>query len=920
MDKKEAGSFLSVSGKNIKYYSIKTLEKEGLCELSALPFSIRVLIENVLRNVDNYTVTNQDVKNTASWKPTASSLDVEVPFKPSRVLLQDFTGVPAVVDLVAMRAALHRMNSDPNRVNPLVPVDLVIDHSVQVDFFGTQNALLLNIDREFERNSERYALLKWAQRAFKNFRVSPPGRGIVHQVNLEYLSKVIDVRPVNGEYTAFPDTLLGTDSHTPMVNSLGVLGWGVGGIEAEAVMLGQPYYMPLPEVIGVRLTGELPEGATATDLVLTITEKLRGHDVVGKFVEYHGPGLRKLSIPDRATVANMAPEYGATIGFFPIDDETLSYLRLTGRDDDHVQLVEQYAKVQGLFHDEGVEPRYTEVIEIDMSEIEPSIAGPMNPEDRVPLREAKKRFLEEMKKHLKQAGIETTVSNNTTWFYEGGSSASGQEAAQRTALSPAKINVNSREVQIGQGAVTISAITSCTNTSNPTVMVAAGLLAKKAVERGLKVQPYVKTSLAPGSMVVTEYLEAGGLLPYLNELGYNLVGYGCTTCIGNSGPLLKSVEEAIENYNLYTVAVLSGNRNFAGRIHPLVRGSYLMSPILVVAYGLAGRLDIDLLSEPLGYDTNGRPVYLREVWPSMNEIKKTVATALKPEMFRRKYADVFKGEERWEKLAVPLGDLYQWDQGSTYVQEPPFFMDMNLKPLELKDIREARVLALLGDRVTTDHISPAGAISPKSPAGEYLLENGVSVFDFNTYGARRGNYKVMVRGTLANIRLKNHLVPDREGWWTIYLPSQQVMSFYEASQRYQTSKTPLIVIAGKQYGTGSSRDWAAKGVRLLGVRVIIAESYERIHRSNLVGMGVLPLQFEEGQSWRSLGLTGREKYDIKGIADDLHPKEQVKVRATSDDGTVKTFDAIVRLDMQTEVEYYKHGGILQYVLRKLAKP
>jgi len=898
----------------VKYYSLKRLEDEGLCQLSRLPYTVKVVLESILRNVDGRVITDEDVRNVAGWSPQAPILDVEVPFKPCRVLLQDFTGIPAIVDLAAMRDAVKSFGHDPGRVNPLIPVDLVVDHSVQVDFFGMRDALSLNIDREFERNGERYAFLKWAQQAFRGLRVSPPGRGIVHQVNLEYLARVVDVKPVNGQLVAFPDSVLGTDSHTPMVNGLGVLGWGVGGIEAEAVMLGQPYYMPMPEVVGVRLSGELPEGSTATDLVLTITEKLRKHGVVGKFVEFFGPGLKSLSVPDRATVANMAPEYGATVGFFPIDGETLTYLRMTGREDEHVGLVERYARLQALFYDDSTKPSYSEVIELNMNTVEPSIAGPTNPEDRIPLSNAKRSFAESMSAYLRQKGLETEVIDETVWFYEGGSSTlkTLTPAAPRVPLK-----VNGMDDELTHGSVVISAITSCTNTSNPAVMIGAGLMAKRAAERGLRVKPHVKASLAPGSRVVTEYLRESGLLTYLEQVGYHLVGYGCTTCIGNSGPLPDPVSEAIKRNDLYTVAVLSGNRNFEGRIHPQVRASFLMSPMLVLAYGLAGRMDINLLEEPLGTGKDGVPVFLRDIWPSMEEIRRTVTGSLNPEMFRQKYADIFKGEERWEELSVPSGKLYAWNPASTYIQKPPFFDEMKLETPKPEDILGARVLALLGDRVTTDHISPAGAIAPHSPAGRFLIEKGVDPAQFNTYGARRGNHEVMVRGTFANIRLRNQLVPEAEGWWTLHLPSGEKVNFYEASLKYAKAGTPLIILAGKQYGSGSSRDWAAKGVKLLGVKAVIAESFERIHRSNLVGMGVLPLQFEEGQGWRTLGLTGHEEYSITGVADGLNPRKKLNVTAKSDDGSEKSFTVTARLDTPVEVEYYQHGGILHYVLRKL---
>ncbi|MEM1944558.1 MAG: aconitate hydratase AcnA [Nitrososphaerota archaeon] len=897
-------------GSELTYYSLDALEEAGLCRVSDLPYSIRVLVENILRNEDGFVAGDEDVERIARWRPGAGVDDDELPFRASRVLLQDFTGVPAIVDLAAMRSAVKKWGGDIGEVNPQVPVDLVIDHSVQVDYFGNTMAFTLNLEREFERNVERYRFLKWAQRAFQNLRVIPPGRGIVHQVNIEYLAKVVDVRSMDGRMTAFPDTVLGTDSHTPMVNALGVLGWGVGGIEAEAVMLGQPYYMTVPEVVGVRLEGELPEGATATDLVLTITEMLRRHGVVGKFVEYFGPGLRMLSIPDRATIANMAPEYGATVGYFPIDAETLSYLRMTGRSGEHIGIVERYTRLQGLFYDEAAVPRYSEVVRLDMGEVEPSIAGPANPEDRIPLREAKKRFLKIMEDYFRRNGVQAEAVDGTIWFDGGG----GGQVVRRE--SPKfHVRVGGRESEVGHGSVVISAITSCTNTSNPMVMVGAGLLAKKAVERGLGVAAHVKTSLAPGSMVVTEYLEAAGLAWYLEQLGYNLVGYGCTTCIGNSGPLPEPVAEAIRRNNLYTVAVLSGNRNFEGRIHPLVRASFLMSPMLVVAYGLAGRMDVDILGEPLGVDGSGRPVYLRDIWPSMDEIRRVVVETVKPEIFQRRYAEILEGGERWERLEAPTSMDYVWGD-STYVREPPYFQGVDASPEQPSDIVGARVLALLGDRITTDHISPAGAIPPNSPAGKYLIEHGVDPVEFNTYGARRGNHEVMIRGTFANPRLRN-LLADREGWWTIHLPDGTITTMFDAAERYRSEGVPLIVLAGKMYGAGSSRDWAAKGTRLLGVRAVIAESYERIHRSNLVGMGVLPLQFEEGEGWKTLGLTGRETFDILGISDGLESRKRLRVVARSDDGSVKEFWVTARLDTKIEVEYYRHGGILQYVLRKM---
>jgi len=862
-------------------YRLDALEQAGLVTISKLPFSIRVLLENVLRKCDGYLVTEDHVRAVAGWRKDSPGGD-EIPFMPSRVILQDFTGVPAVADLAAMRAAMRAQGGDPAQINPLIPADLVIDHSVQVDFFGSAEAFLRNVQMEFERNEERYMFLKWAQRAFRNFQVVPPGTGIVHQVNLEYLAKVVQLREESGERVAFPDTLVGTDSHTTMVNGLGVLGWGVGGIEAEAVMLGQPYYMGLPQVIGFKLTGELPEGATATDLVLTVTQMLRKKGVVDKFVEFYGPGLSKLSLPDRATLANMAPEYGATTGFFPVDEETLRYLRGTGRDEELVDLVERYAKEQHLFRtDDTPDPEYTDTLELDMSTVQPSVAGPRLPQDRIYLGDVKAMFRKSLAETYKKA--------------EG----------------PAKPD------ELGHGSVVIAAITSCTNTSNPSVMVGAGLLAKKAVERGLKVKPHVKTSLAPGSRVVTEYLKSAGLLPYLEALRFHVVGYGCTTCIGNSGLLPDEVAQKVEEHDLVVAAVLSGNRNFEGRVNPLVRANFLASPVLVVAYALAGTVDIDFSTEPLGYDEKGEPVYLKDVWPSQQEIQEVIARSLDPKLFKELYAHVFDGDERWERLPVPEGNLYAWDPGSTYIQEPPFFMGMSKEPGQIQEIRGARILALLGDNVTTDHISPAGAIAKDGPAGRYLREKGVEPVDFNTYGARRGNHEVMMRGTFANIRLRNEMVPGVEGGFTKHYPSGEQLPIYDAAMRYKAEGIPLVVIAGKEYGTGSSRDWAAKGTYLLGVKAVIAESFERIHRSNLVGMGVLPLVFKPGENRKSLGLLGSETVDILGLTDELVPGQEVTVRAVREDGTAVEFKAIVRLNSPVEVEYYRNGGILQTVLRKL---
>jgi len=877
-------------------YRLDALEKAGVANVSRLPFSLRVLLESLLRNCDGYAVTEEQIEALARWRP-GNVPEQEIGFMPARVLLQDFTGVPCVVDLAAMRSAIARRGGDPKRINPLIPVDLVIDHSVIVDAFGTPDAFRFNVEKEFERNRERYLLLRWAQKAFDNFRVVPPGTGIVHQVNLEYLAKVAQWREVNGEAVVFPDSVLGTDSHTTMINGLGVLGWGVGGIEAEAVMLGQPYYMLIPEVVGVRLTGELPEGATATDLVLTVTQMLRKHGVVGKFVEFFGDGLNRLPLADRATIGNMAPEYGATCGFFPVDNEVLNYLRFTGRDPELVDLVERYYKEQGLFRtDDTPEPEFSVVLELDMSTVEPSLAGPRRPQDRVPLGKVRESFRIALRDYFGK----------------------GEEAPAAPAAGGGVAVATRQATELTHGSVVIAAITSCTNTSNPSVMVGAGLLAKKAVERGLAVSPHVKTSLAPGSRVVTDYLEAAGLLPYLEKLGFHVVGYGCTTCIGNSGALPEPVAEAIKERDLVTAAVLSGNRNFEGRINPLVKANYLASPILVVAYALAGTVDIDLTKDPIGYDREGRPVYLKDIWPSQEEIRDTIAQALRPEMFRERYASVFDGDERWQSLPVPEGDLYEWDPNSTYVQEPPFFADMTAEVGDIEDITGARVLVMLGDSITTDHISPAGSFPADSPAGRYLQERGVAPRDFNSYGSRRGNHEVMMRGTFANIRLRNELVPGKEGGWTRYLPTGEIMTVYDAAMKYKEAGIPVLVIAGQEYGTGSSRDWAAKGSFLLGVRAVIAESFERIHRSNLVGMGVLPLQFMPGEGRKTLGLTGEEVFHIEGLRD-LRPRQEVVVRAVRPDGSEFTFRTIARIDTPVEVEYYRNGGILQTVLRKLWK-
>jgi len=875
-------------------YRLDRLEKVGLGAVSRLPFSLKVLLEAVLRHCDGEIITEEDVAALAAWKAKQPAAR-EVPFRPARVILQDFTGVPAVVDLAAMRAAMKRLGGDPKRINPLVPVDLVIDHSVQVDVFGSPVALQRNADIEFERNRERYEFLRWGQKAFANFRVVPPATGIVHQVNLEFLAKVVLAREEDGERRLFPDTLVGTDSHTTMINGLGVLGWGVGGIEAEAVMLGQPLYFLTPQVVGFKLHGRLREGVTATDLVLTATEMLRKKGVVDKFVEFCGEGLAQMTLADRATVANMAPEYGATMGFFPVDEETLRYLRMTGRTDEEVARVERYAKEQGLFRaDRTADPEFSDTLELDLATVEPSLAGPKRPQDRVALAQMKESFRKGLTAPVKERGFGLSA-----------------EDLQRSAVA----SFNGAQAKLGHGAVVIAAITSCTNTSNPSVMLGAGLLAKKAAERGLKVPPYVKTSLAPGSKVVTEYLKEAGLLPALEALGFHLVGFGCTTCIGNSGPLPEPVAKAVSEGQLVAAAVLSGNRNFEGRIHPQVRANYLASPPLVVAYGLAGTVDIDLVNEPLGKDAAGKAVFLRDLWPTQEEIAAAMSRAVKPEMFRRSYANVWDGGEAWKKIPVTGGALYEWNPDSTYIQEPPFFLELTTEPAPVRDLRGARALALVGDSITTDHISPAGSIPRDGPAGRYLIERGVESRDFNSFGSRRGNDRVMVRGTFGNIRLKNLLVPGVEGGVTVHFPSGERMSIYEAAMRYQQEGVPLVVIAGKEYGSGSSRDWAAKGTLLLGVRAVLAESYERIHRANLVGMGVLPLQFKEGENAAALGLAGQEVFDITGLGDDIKPRAEVSVTATAPDGKKKTFQAIARLDSGVDVTYYRHGGILPTVLR-----
>jgi aconitate hydratase len=886
---------MQVAGENVWFSSLRLLERAGYPAVGRLPFSLKVLLENLLRQEDGRFVKAEDIQALARWSPTASG-ETEIAFTPARVLLQDFTGVPAVVDLAAMREGIAKLGGNPRRVNPLQPVELVIDHSVQVDHFGSPEAFELNSKLEYQRNRERYVFLRWGQRAFDNFRVVPPETGIVHQVNLEYLARVVCKVYRDGIWEAFPDTLVGTDSHTTMVNGLGVVGWGVGGIEAEAAMLGQPISMLIPPVLGFKLVGRLPEGTTATDLVLTITEILRKQGVVGKFVEFFGPGLAHLTIADRATIGNMSPEYGSTIAIFPIDEMTLDYLRLTGRDEKQVMTVEEYCRAQGLFRTkDSPDPVYNAVIELDLSTVEPSLAGPRRPQDRVSLTQAKPKFSEALAQMLAAP-----------------TKAKGASGGATVAVAPPPALA-----AMDHGAVVVAAITSCTNTSNPSVLLGAGLLAKKAVERGLTRQPWVKTSLAPGSQVVTAYLQKAGLLPYLEQLGFHLVGYGCTTCIGNSGPLPEEVSAIIRDRNLVVCAVLSGNRNFEGRIQPEVRANYLASPPLVVAYALAGRMTLDLTTEPLGTGKDGQPVYLRDIWPAEREIQQALGV-VEASMYREKYADVFKGDERWQTLPVPEGEVYAWEPDSTYIRNPPYFDDLSLDPAPLENLAGGRVLAVLGDSVTTDHISPAGSIKADSPAGKYLIAHGVATADFNAYGARRGNHEVMMRGTFANIRLRNQLVPGVEGGFTRHMPSGEQMTIYDAAMRYQQEGVPLVILAGKEYGSGSSRDWAAKGTALLGVKVVIAESYERIHRSNLVNMGVLPLQFKAGDSAASLRLTGQEVFEIDSIATGVQPRGQIAVTARSA-GAPITFTAVVRIDTPEEFVAFSHGGILPYVLRQLVR-
>jgi aconitate hydratase len=910
-----AAGALTVGSRTFEIFKLEALERRGLT-VSRLPYSLRVLLENLLRREDGRTVSAREIEALARWDPKKTPVD-EIAFMPARVLMQDFTGVPAVVDLAAMRDAMQAMGGDPKKVNPLLPAELVIDHSVIVDEFGTPTAFQVNADLEFRRNRERYALLRWAQQTFKGFRVVPPDTGIVHQVNLEYLARVVFTaeRP---KPQAYPDTLVGTDSHTTMINGLGVLGWGVGGIEAEAAMLGQPVSMLIPQVVGFRLTGKLAEGATATDLVLTVTEMLRKKGVVGKFVEFYGPGIASLPLADRATIGNMAPEYGATVGIFPVDQETLRYLEFTARPKEQVQLVEAYMKEQGLFHSPGApEPVYSDTLALDLSTVEPSLAGPRRPQDRVSLRDVPRNFQLALPALVKPAA---PTANAGRWEGEGGHVATAVEAPPQR-RTHVHLTIDGTDCKLQHGSVVIAAITSCTNTSNPSVMVAAGLVAKKAVERGLKSQPWVKTSLAPGSKVVTDYLQQAGLMRYLEQLRFHLVGYGCTTCIGNSGPLPDAVSAAVTEGELVVCSVLSGNRNFEGRIQQEVRANYLASPPLVVAYALAGRIDLDLQTDPLGTGKDRKPVYLRDIWPSAKEVDDVVRSSIKSAMFHQQYGEVFTGDERWRGLPVPAGDRFAWEPDSTYIRRAPYFDGIPKTPGAVTDIRGARVLCLLGDSITTDHISPAGSIRKTSPAGQYLVGHGVQPADFNSYGSRRGNHEVMVRGTFANVRLKNLLAPGTEGPVTVHLPDGEQMTIYDASVKYQAEGVPLIVIAGKEYGSGSSRDWAAKGPRLLGVRAVIAQSYERIHRSNLVGMGILPLQFLGGETPASLGLSGQESYDIAGLAGILaegFPKgKELDVKAMRSDGSSVRFRTTVRIDTPQELQYYRHGGILEFVLRQL---
>ncbi len=902
-----------------EFFSLRKLDEQGH-PVSHLPFSIRILLENALRNFDGFGITEENVRTILGWKPEPG--DADIPYKPARVLMQDFTGVPAVVDIASLRAEMGRKGKDPAKINPLIPVDLVIDHSVQVDFFGTSYSYQQNVEKEYERNKERYQFLKWAQGSFDNFSVVPPGLGICHQVNLEYLATGVIAR--NG--MAFPDTLVGTDSHTPMVNGIGVIGWGVGGIEAEAAILGQPVYFIMPQVIGLKLTGKLPSATTATDLVLNITSLLRSHGVVGKFVEVFGNGLDSLTVPDRATIANMSPEFGCTVTYFPIDNRTIEYMRQTNRPEQQIRLVEDYCRANLLWRTGKEEIEYSHILELDLSTVEPTIAGPRRPQDKILLRDADAAFRQQLEADFNRSYVSIDEREIDRWKGEGGSAqqedavrsgpAEVQPATEDNGLRTVEVKINNEKFTISDGSVVIAAITSCTNTSNPSVMIGAGIMARKARERGLWTKPWVKTSMAPGSKVVTDYLKNSGLLEDLEALRFHVVGYGCTSCIGNSGPLPPHIAEAVDENDLIVASVLSGNRNFEARVHPQVKLNYLMSPVLVVAYAIAGRIDIDLMNEPVAWDPNMDPVYLRDLWPSSEEINEIMASVLSRKDYGRNYGEIFEGDHIWKSLEVPREEVYKWDDSSTYIKEAPFFKDIDPEPAELSDIINSRVLLYLGDSITTDHISPAGAFSTKTPAGKYLLERGVERKDFNSYGSRRGNDEIMIRGTFANVRIRNKLATS-EGGYTTYLPKNSETSVFEAAQLYRQDNTPLIVIAGKEYGSGSSRDWAAKGTFLLGIRAVIAESYERIHRSNLVGMGVLPLQFMDGENAENIGLTGTEHFTIEGIAEGIAPGKILTVSAKRDDGSEKSFSVRARLDSEIEIAYFRHGGILQYVLRQM---
>jgi aconitate hydratase len=913
MNKSDFMNSIQANGQTYNYFDIQRLEAAGIASMGRLPFSIRILVENLLRKMDGRVVQESDLRNIAGWQKSYAA-PVEIPYHPARVLMQDFTGVPAVVDLAAMRDALAALGGDPQKVNPLVPVDLVVDHSVQVDYFGTENAVIKNVTREYERNAERYALLKWAQKSFKNFRVVPPRSGICHQVNLEHLGQVVLSGTLDGKTIAYPDTLVGLDSHTTMIDAIGVMGWGVGGIEAEAVMLGQPYSMSIPEVIGVRLTGALKPGVTATDMVLTVTEMLRNYGVVEKFVEFFGPGMQELNVPDRATISNMTPEYGATLGFFPVDAKTIAYLRATHRAP-QAELVEAYTRANGLFYTGDDTAEYTDILELDLGTVQPCVSGPARPQDRIALTHLKARFAEILGCAYDRNAEVASISQ---FHEESGTDTSRMPRCRPVSEADCHINLHGNSVHLRNGSVVIAAITSCTNTSNPSVLIGAGLMARKAVARGLKIPPYVKTSLAPGSKVVMQYLEDAGLMPYLQALGFHLAGFGCTTCIGNSGPLDPDIEKAIVDHGLNVAAVLSGNRNFEARIHQRIKSNFLASPMLVVAFALAGHVDIDFTYEPVGLDPNGEPVYLEDIWPTEEEILTLVDRHVKESFFELEYGRIFDGDEFWRQLPDVTSITYAWNPESTYIKNPPYFEGFALQAGEPEDIKDARALAVLGDSVTTDHISPAGAIPKDYPAGRHLISHGVAVTDFNSYGARRGNHEVMMRGTLGNIRLKNLLVGGKEGSYTRKFPEDQELYVYEAAMAYQAQDTPLVILAGEEYGTGSSRDWAAKGSALLGVRAVVAKSFERIHRSNLVGMGVLPLVFEPGQGVSELGLEGTETFTIEGLAG-LGPRQKLTVRALGDDGKETRFTVQVRLDTDVEVDYFKNGGILPYVLRKISR-